>query len=270
MPAPATSNRPADTAVSAAASVAVRPLLEGPPARAAPLGTAAGVAWLRVDDYVLAISPPGTARAPNGIFAAVPERLIQAWSGCSVGNGVVESTDLELRIGRWWDPRPVLDPVSPQTLATNSRRLAALIGSEAAASAPTPEEAVTVALERLGTGPGLTPEADDFAVGLLAGLRLLGGSAGAGQTLELLEVAAPAVAAASSSTTALSATLIRHGWRGEVMAPLGALFSALTGSGRLEDAVADLGHLGATSGTAMANGALAAAHLVAGMDADDR
>jgi hypothetical protein len=273
MPAPATMARPADTAVStAAASVAVRPLLEGPPSRAAPLGATAGVAWLQVDEYVLALSGPGTARAPNGVITASPDLLVQVMSGCTVGNGQLETADLEVGISRWWDPRPVLGTVSSRTLAGTARRLMALVGGdhESLTSVKTPEEAVASALGGLGKGPGLTPEGDDLVVGLLAGLRLLGTAAAAGQALALLDAAAPAVATAPASTTALSATLIRHGWRGEVAAPLGALFQALTGSGSLEEAVSELGRLGATSGMAMGRGALAAAHLVAGMVPDDR
>jgi hypothetical protein len=247
-----------------AASAAVRHVLEGPPTRAASLGASAGVSWLQVDDYVLALSGPSPTRPPNGVTIAGPS--LPSLSGCVVGDGRIETDDVSIAVGRWWDPRPVLQGASQETLADTSRRAERLIGdgwSPLAASMAEGAGAVSdMALSLLGRGIGLTPQGDDLVVGLLAGLRLLGESARARQALVLLDALAPVVVVASSRTTALSATLLGHAWRGEVSAPLGAFLQALTGSGHLEDALAMLGGLGATSGMAMGRGALAAArHL---------
>lgn len=269
MPALPTLERTERKALShAAASGGVRRVLEGPASRAALLGISAGTAWLQTDDYVLALSGTNPIRPPNGVAVGGLGSPPQLVSDCVVGNGRIETADLVVSVGRWWDPRPVLGIVSPEELADTSQRAEGLIGhgdrSLTWATMSGEEAVLEEAHALLGRGPGLTPEGDDVLIGLLAGLRLLGAAAGTPHALELLNSLAPAVAGAPDRTTTLSVTLLGHAMCGEVAAPLGSFFRALTGIGRLEAAVSMLGGLGATSGLAMGRGALAAARHVAG------
>ncbi|MGD2043552.1 MAG: DUF2877 domain-containing protein [Acidimicrobiia bacterium] len=271
MPALPTLDRTEQTALSlAAASTGVRHLLDGPPAPARPLGTSAGVTWLEVDGYVLALSGPNPIRPPNGVVVADLDSLPQSTDGWLIGNGRFVLANGLIEVSRWWDPRPVLGAVSPQALSDISSRATGFLGVEDGSLAPViaaveDSGRSDAALALLGKGPGLTPEGDDLVIGLLAGLKLLGESVGAPGTLETLNTLAPTVTGAHARTTALSATLLRHAFRGEVSAPLGGFLQALTGHEDLEAAVDMLRNLGATSGMAMGRGALAAArHLSRG------
>ena len=91
-----------------------------------------------------------------------------------------------------------------------------------------------------GLGPGGTPAGDDFLVGVMAAIWLLGD-----------EADAPAIAGtAAPRTSALSAAFIRAAGRGEFIEPWHALFEALaTGDpGQVERAAMRVESFGASSG----------------------
>jgi len=150
-------------------------LLSGPPRS----GRALGHGYIRFEDDVVAITPPGALRMPNGIECSLE---LSVGETVSIGNGELRTaTSVAVDSGRRWDARP-----------TPRYRLAVW---------PRPE----IDPESLaGRGPGLTPLGDDILVGFLAAATL------AGQ-----DVRADAEGAAND-TTALSATLLRLAAQGEL------------------------------------------------------
>lgn len=142
-------------------------LLDGPLRQ----GVAIGHGYIRFGQDVLAVTPPGRQRMPNGIEADV--KLLRGQSA-TVGEGALRAGDAVVTTGRRWDPRP------------ETRYAIWLV--------PQPE----VQLRRLaGRGPGLTPLGDDILIGYIARRALTG--------LDSTALAAEA----SASTTALSSTLLR-------------------------------------------------------------
>jgi len=91
-----------------------------------------------------------------------------------------------------------------------------------------------------GLGPGGTPAGDDFLVGVMAAVWLLGDEAGA---RAIAETAAP-------RTSALSAAFLRAAGHGEFIAPWHALVAALAGGEltQVEEAAMRVENYGASSG----------------------
>jgi hypothetical protein len=107
----------------------------------------------------------------------------------------------------------------------------------------------------LGAGPGLTPEADDYLAGAVAGVRCLGMACGNRTAVAMLDAtAAPLAALAYARTSTLSASLIRHALHGDVAQPAGALLRALAARGDASVAHDELCSVGHTSGPALAAG----------------
>jgi hypothetical protein len=112
----------------------------------------------------------------------------------------------------------------------------------------------------LGVGPGLTPSGDDILAGYLVGAWSFG------QTDDPLRTAV--LDAAPAGTTDLSAALLRCASRGESIPQVSAFLRALADStaapnNLLDDALVKLGHVGHTSGAALAAGVVAAAQVAA-------
>jgi hypothetical protein len=91
-----------------------------------------------------------------------------------------------------------------------------------------------------GLGPGGTPAGDDFLVGVMAAIWLLGDEA---QAPAIAETAAP-------RTSALSAAFLRAAGRGELIAPWHALLAALSAGDvvEVEKAAMQVESFGASSG----------------------
>ena len=91
-----------------------------------------------------------------------------------------------------------------------------------------------------GLGPGGTPAGDDFLVGVMAAVWLLGDEA---QAPAIAETAAP-------RTSALSAAFLRAAGRGELIAPWHALLAALSAGDvvEVEKAAMQVESFGASSG----------------------
>lgn len=150
-------------------------LLAGPPRR----GQALGHGYVRFGPDVLAVTPAGALRMPNGVEC---DLVLGEGETVSIGNGELRTaTAVVADDGRRWDAQP-----SPRyELAVH----------------PCPD----VDPPRLaGRGPGLTPLGDDVLVGFFAASAL------AGHDLR------PVAERAARRTTALSATLLRLAAQGEL------------------------------------------------------
>jgi hypothetical protein len=266
---------PAVATTPAVASTALRAVVTGPPQRARTLGIATHAVWLHAGDQVLVISTPDAVRLPIGVVVAAvgrPPLADSAAAGGVVGEGHVIIGDLDLRVARWWEPRPALGRTTSTALRS---RLAGLTEAppaitenrlRGALTAWDPGRLVGAAGGLLGSGGGLTPEGDDYLAGVVAALRCLAPALGHRAAAAMLDAAAPAlVEAGERRTTALSASLLRAALRGQVAAPAGALLRAFTGRGDVAAAHARLLGVGHTSGPALAAGmVLGARALVAG------
>jgi hypothetical protein len=137
----------------------------------------------------------------------------------------------------------------------------ALVAGDVAAS-------TAVTIDRLGSGPGLTPYQDDVVSGALAAMTLLGealgealGGATAMRTRALVrDVGAVVCPVAWQRTTTLSASLLRHAVAGEVAMPVGRVLRALVGDGDLVPATDALLRVGHSSGLGLTKGVLMGAH----------
>ena len=177
--------------IALSTSRALLPLFAGPD-RA---GTAAGRGYLEFGDLVLALTPPGGPRMPNGIETTA-SALVR--SPVRIGLGRILLGTIEVRPGAAWDPVPTV-----HHRPTRGRRLS-----------PDPDQLA-------GRGPGLTPAGDDILCGYVAGLFLFH---------DRREEAAEIARRAAARTTRLSATLLRHAAIGELPEPAHAFLA--TGDSR--------------------------------------
>lgn len=146
-------------------------------------GTALGHGYVRFGDDVLAITPPGAPRMPNGVVA---DLSLDYGDDVTAGGGELRVRKRIVRPKRVWDPRP---HVRLPRRKTSPRRLVRLAGR----------------------GPGLTPLGDDILIGYVGAAALAG-----------LDVSRLAEQAARR-TSALSATLLRRAAAGELPEPAHAL-----------------------------------------------
>jgi hypothetical protein len=224
-----------------------------------------------------ALAPPSLAlssSAPSSSAHASPDPS----AGFAVGDGAVSWTGpagpVVVRAVREWAPaRPARGEVAASALAAvwsvvsgASRSDAQLSYGDSGvherllaclrAAACDRDDAVTVVMRLLGSGPGLTPSGDDILTGFLAGAAAFGIDAAAlRQATALL---------APARTTALSAALLWHAARGECIGELAGVAAVLTGQGRCgadqaRGAVSRLLSVGHTSGGALALGLVIAA-----------
>jgi hypothetical protein len=289
--------------VAGAASTALRAALErrrsGQQARI--IAVFPSAIYLELPDgaepKVVAIVAADAVRLPNSIvvgaivretpFAAVQEHD-EAW----VGDGCVEITGrvpggslgprprpeapqrLRVRVRRWWEPAPVLNPTTPRRLSETLSILEPVLhaeGSFGLAGHPGPLElashcaagdlarAVDAAERIVGLGPGLTPSGDDVLAGLLVTLRLLGGAVPDGAAAVWLAdwIGAAVTADAGKRTTALAATLLHCASLGQAGGEVAALLRGLTGQEAAVPALRRLMGAGHTSGSDLAWGIFA-------------
>jgi hypothetical protein len=148
------------------------------------LGVGLGHGYVDLGGYVLALTPPGSPRMPNGV-----ETDLEVAHGhrIEVGAGGIASGSEVVLPGPLWIPRPawrVRFRVSPSFV-------------------PDPDRLA-------GRGSGLTPAGDDLLIGFVAGLRLLHDRADEAHRI---------ATSAAQLTTALSATLLRHAALGDLPEP---------------------------------------------------
>jgi hypothetical protein len=111
-------------------------------------GIGLGHGYILVGDQVLALTPPGKPRMPNGIET---DLVVAEGEAVTAGGGSLRTATATVEGGPLWNPRP-----SPRV--TLSLR-------------PQPQ----LRLDRLaGRGPGLTPLGDDIVIGYLAAAALNG------------------------------------------------------------------------------------------------
>lgn len=166
--------------IAISTSRALLPALAGPELA----GTSTGSGYLDFGGLVVALTPPGGPRMPNGIetTASAPRGM-----PVRIGRGRLELGDLEVRPGPIWEPVPEV-----RHRPSGGPRLR-----------PDPEQLA-------GRGPGLTPAGDDILCGYVAGLFLFH---------DRRDEAAEIALGAASRTTSLSATLLRHAAVGELPEP---------------------------------------------------
>lgn len=111
-----------------------------------------------------------------------------------------------------------------------------------------------------GLGPGLTPAGDDWLAGWLVGLRAAAAMNGARPPLDLNAVGRAVVGSARPRTSRLSLAFLQAAADGAVAEPWQALLAALADAEQtpLRHAAAEIMRYGATSGSDMLAGFLAA------------
>jgi hypothetical protein len=144
-------------------------LLAGPPQT----GVGLGHGYALFGDQVLAITPPGALRMPNGIES---DLVVASGEQAVVGDGELRTERGSITGGPLWDPRP-------RTRVSLSLVLRPRFRLE----------------ELAGRGPGLTPLGDDILIGYLGALALAGAP---GRMTHVAE-------RVGRRTTALSRTLLR-------------------------------------------------------------
>jgi hypothetical protein len=276
------------TPVAGAASLALRHLLDGPrrPARLIAVFPSAVYVEVQVpaEPRVLAVVSADAVRLPNATVVAASSRLqpfggIHDGDDAIIGDGVIDIVApnamprLRVRVRRWWDPSPVLGPISAARLAHGAVTLesATDMGRFGLTGHPGPEllaarcaagdlaHAVDAAERIVGLGPGLTPSGDDVLAGLLLALRLLGGAVpGGGAAVWLADWLGAAVTAhADTRTTSLAASLLHCAAHGEAAAEVAAVLRGIAGQEPLRPAARRLLNAGHTSGADLAWGLLA-------------
>ncbi|HXA61451.1 MAG TPA: DUF2877 domain-containing protein [Streptosporangiaceae bacterium] len=272
----------ARTPVPGAASLALRPLLSGPRRCARVIAVFPSAVYLEyrspAEPKVIALVSSDATRLPNAVVVAARSRELpfgpvrqgdEAW----IGDASLEIPALRVRVRRWWDPSPVLGPISAVRLEHGTAALKT--GSSQApfglAGHPGPvrlaercaagdlAQAVDAAERIVGLGPGLTPSGDDVLAGLLISLRLVGGSVLGGQSAIWLAdwIGAAVTADAGTRTTALAATLLHCAAHGQAGAEVSAVLRAIAGQEPMAPALRRLLSAGHTSGADLAWGVLA-------------
>jgi len=274
------------------ASLAIRPLLDGQRRRARVLAALPTGIYLEFrapvsEPRVVALATSAAVCLPNAVVVKLPAPRAadsgpgplaagtaaddtwaqDAWATDAwVGDGCIEAGNLEVWIRRWWDPSPVLGPLSRVRLdqgaavlqracATAGKR-PGLDGHDApvrladCCGAGDLAGAVAAAEHLVGLGPGLTPSGDNVIIGLLLALRLLGGAISGGTRPVWLAdwLGAAVTCYAAERTTPLAATLLHCAARGQAAAEVSAVLRGFAGQEPVEPAARRLlasGHAGA-------------------------
>jgi hypothetical protein len=258
----------------AATSTVLLPVIAGAPVSGRLLGASSKGIYLCLDSSgkpdeipsVVAILPVSSVRLP--LAMVTPELLpaIASAEPIAVGEGVVRIGSRVWHPTRWFDPRPSCPrPAEPTALAEAAEALWNLHDDEIGLSVVHAWRAAAALAagdgepcrDLIGAGPGLTPAGDDVVAGALAACALSGGGLRPRELNMLLSHAGMA-------TTALSAALLCCAARGQVVPQTSELLRALSGPSRsrgstaIAPALAHLRAVGATSGTALAIGLVAA------------
>lgn len=259
--------RPAVAPAGMAASAWLRGVVDGSERRVRILGSGPHATYAEVGDRtVLAIEGVTGAKLPNAVRITGVPRLAPDVAGV-IGGGLLRVGPLQVRVRRWWDPRPRVpaghaatvvglrrhrDGLAPSGGAHVARTgLAGPLDALADAAAAHDVAAVDPVLDQLiGRGPGSTPSGDDVVAGLLATLITLGPSDG--PSARFAAALGAGVTRCRNRTTPLSATLLRCASDGAVTAAASRVL-ALLGTSRAprsawRSAVAALASLGHTSG----------------------
>jgi hypothetical protein len=280
------------------ASLAVRDLLNGPRREGQVIATVRGTVLVEFpgaayEPKVIALCGPEAIRLPNAVIAVAPtapspasaqapaavaDLLVTAANPRPVrgrlrppvvyaGGGMLRIGGLTVRARRWWDPSPVVGPLSRIRLD----RGATALGKILADSAPRPAEgtrpgaagirptmashpdvkalaaccasgdlagAVEHAEVLVGLGPGILPGGDSVICGMLLALRLLGGAIPGGTRAVWLAdwLSAAVTSYARQRTTPLAASLLHCASAGQAAAEVAAVLHCIAGEEPLEPA----------------------------------
>jgi hypothetical protein len=173
---------------------------------------------------------------------------------------------LTIKARRWWDPSPVVGPLSRTRLDHGATALGRIIGEAAPArltmaTHPTAKAlaaccasgdlagAVELAENLVGLGPGIVPGGDGVIAGMLLALRLLGGAIPGGtRSVWLADWLSAAVTSyARQRTTPLAASLLSCASRGQAAAEVAAVLHGVAGEEPVEPAARKLLSADATS-----------------------
>jgi Protein of unknown function (DUF2877) len=286
------------------ASLALHRLLREPLQAGRVIAVQPGVIYLDFgahagEPQVIALTAPGVICLPNAITLKLPgqdgpatlagaerparraraagreDRAAAREDGAWAGNGRVLARGLEVQVRRWWDPSPVVGPLSRGRLEHGVASLArvypaaeyrpGLDGHDGPAAlaarcaAGDLASAVEIAESLVGLGPGLTPSGDSMISGLLLALRLLGGAtAGGTKAVWLADWLGAAVTCyAEQRTTALAATLLHCAARGQAAEDVSAVLRAFAGQEPVEPAARRLLTAGRATGAELTWGLIA-------------
>jgi len=186
--------------------------------------------------------------------------------GAWVGNGRVLACGMDVQVRRWWDPSPVVGPLSRGRLEHGVASLARVYSANeyrpgldghdaptalaARCAAGDLASAVEIAESLVGLGPGLTPSGDS----MISGLLLAGGT----KAVWLADWLGAAVTCyAAQRTTALAATLLHCAARGQAAEEVSAVLRAFAGQKPVEPAARRLLTAGRAAGAELAWGLIA-------------
>jgi Protein of unknown function (DUF2877) len=305
---PALPSRAAPRAVLGVASLALHRLLREPLQAGRIIAVLPDVIYLDFGDYagepqVIALTAPGVICLPNAITLKLPgqdgpappagaqeparpagredrtagreDRTGGREDGAWVGNGRVLACGMDVQVRRWWDPSPVVGPLSRGRLEHGVASLARVYSAAeyrpgldghdspaalaARCAAGDLASAVEIAESLVGLGPGLTPSGDSMISGLLLALRLLGGAtAGGTKAVWLADWLGAAVTCyAEQRTTALAATLLHCAARGQAAEEVSAVLRAFAGQEPVEPAARRLLTAGRATGAELTWGLIA-------------
>ena len=231
----------------------------------------------------MAISAPDAVRLPNAIIAGIPAAALavtvpagpaarsatgpqkalkkavkatepQDGSAIAGGGWVRIGGTLNVQARRWWDPSPVVGPLSRARLDQGAAVLSRVCRQGAPGPALADHEAVQTlaaccaagdlagsveqAEHLVGLGAGIVPAGDSVLCGLLLALRLLGGAiTGGSRAVWLADWLSAAVTSyAAERTTPLAASLLHCAARGQASAEAAAVLHGVAGEDPVEPA----------------------------------
>ena len=274
--------------VAGIASLAVRDLLHGPQQAGQVFAVVQGMLIVAFpgaprEPRVMAISAPDAVRLPNAIIAGIPAaalavtvpagpaarsvtgpqkalkraaRTTEPQDGAATAGGgwVRIGGTLNVQARRWWDPSPVVGPLSRGRLDQGAAVLSRVCRQGAPGPALADHEAVQTlatccaagdlagsveqAEHLVGLGAGIVPAGDSVLCGLLLALRLLGGAiTGGSRAVWLADWLSAAVTSyASERTTPLAASLLHCAARGQASAEAAAVLHGVAGEDPVEPA----------------------------------
>jgi hypothetical protein len=278
------------TLLTGSASLAVRQPVTGSPRPVRIVAAKPDAVHLELppaapEPRLLVVASADTSRLPNGV-AVAPDGLDRATAAAAdgggwVGRGAVGVGELAVRVLRWWDPSPVLGPLSRVRLEQGAAALhractaAGRVPSLAAQDEPATlaaccaegdlAGAVEAAERMVGLGMGLVPGGDNMISGLLLALRLLGGAISGGTRAVWLAdwLGAAVTADAARRTTSLGATLLYCAAHGQASAEVSAVLHGLAGHEPLGPAARTLLATGQDAGPDLAWGLVAGCRAAA-------
>lgn len=233
------------------ASLAIRELVHGPRRDGRVIGSANGMLMTEfpsaTEPCVVVVSRPEAFRLPNSLITASIPKDVPGGTHAQAGDGGITVGDITVLARRWWDPVPVVGPLSRTRLEHGSALLARMLhtGGDAPGLAghPGPAElvarcgsgdlagAVEQAEALTGLGAGLVPAGDAVLCGLLLALRLLGGAIPGGTRAVWLAdwLGAAVTAYARERTMPLGSALLHCAARGQAAAEVSALLHGVAG-----------------------------------------